>query len=357
MASRRTIATTVVAGLALVACGTSDDANAPGASPSALPAPTHATTTASDSTDAATIVSGSSESDPIDGFRSVEGVGEIAGVWVPIEVGGETVDGSEIGAHLQIIATDERVQIQGSDGCNRVSGFPTGVRPAFEDGRFAGLEFGSTMQDCDVRVPVSPEPDGRLFVSADLDELLAIEVPFTGSILYQRVDSVPVDPREAIWEAEGAAEEAARQSEEAAEQAALAEAELTAREAIRSELPLALARWADAGVDSYTIRFEVGALMLDPSFPQRRPVGGVWEIEVVDGVAVDNDWADSVLGDTVEDWFAYVESQLDSHYLRVEFDPDLGFLRTIDSQPLDDVVTDPSELAAWIVFAELEPAV
>ena len=94
--------------------------------------------------------------------------------------------------------------------------------------------------------------------------------------------------------------------------------------------------------------------MVDPSFPQRRPVGGVWEIDVVDGIAIENEWSESILGDTVEDWFAYVESQLESHYLRVEFDPTLGVPTRIDAQPLDDqVVEDPNTIVAWLVVAEL----
>jgi hypothetical protein len=67
------------------------------------------------------------------------------------------------------------------------------------------------------------------------------------------------------------------------------------------------------------LRFEV-RLMVDSSFPQRQPVGGVWEIEVVDGVATENEWS-AFLGDTVEDWFAYIGHNLGSHYLRVDFRP------------------------------------
>ncbi len=252
------------------------------------------------------------------------------------------------------MANDERVQVNGYDGCNGMSGNPTGVRLPLDDGRFAGLEFGYEAMDCDITVAVSPGSEGRLFVSESGDQLFANGIPFAESIRYERVDSIPVDPRQAVWEAEGQAEEAARQAEEAAQRTAINDAEVDARAQIRTELPESRTRWEQADVGTYTLRFEVGALTVDPSFPQRRPVGGVWEIEVVDGAAIGNEWSESILGDTVEDWFAYIESQLDSHYLRVEFDSTLGAPTLIDSQPLDDmIVEDPNQITAWLVSAEV----
>ena len=348
MLIQRVLAATFSAGLLAAGCGSVDE---PTSADLGDEPPATIATTGSEpvSTDAPP-----NDGVPVDGFRPVASIDEIAGIWVPVEVAGEPVDAAALGAYLRIVANEARVQLDGYDGCNGMGGNPTGVRPAFDDGRFAGMEFGSETGGCDVSIPVSPGREGLLFVSADGDELYVDEIPFTESIRYERVDSIPVDPRQAVWEAENQAEEEARQAEEAAERAALEEAEVTARAEIRTDLPEARTRWAQSAVGTYTLRFEVGALMVDPSFPQRRPVGGVWEIDVIDGIALENEWSDSILGDTVEDWFAYIESQLDSHYLRAEFDATLGAPTLIDSQPLDDmVVEDPNQIAAWLVSAEV----
>ncbi len=299
------------------------------------------------------------EASPPEQEGVVQDVAELLGIWIPVEVGGETVDAAAVGAYLQILPAAETVRIIGFDGCNGHGGTASGAGPTLQDGRFVAIEFGQEAAGCGDfdSVAISPGNDAVLSVSDDGNELFADGVTFVETIRYRRAESVPVDPRIAIAEAEQAAEDEAQQAEEAAERAAFDEAEAQAREQIRTELPDARSRWEAAGIGSYTLRFENGALRNDPSFPTTRPVGGVWEIEVVDGVAAENDWSESILGDTVEDWFAYVESQLDSHYLNVTFDPDLGFPSTIDSQPLDDmVVDDPNSIVAWIVFAEIEPA-
>jgi hypothetical protein len=62
---------------------------------------------------------------PIDGFSAVESIDKFAGIWVPVEVGGEPVDAPALGVYLQVVANDERVQVNGYDGCNAMSGNPT----------------------------------------------------------------------------------------------------------------------------------------------------------------------------------------------------------------------------------------
>ncbi|MEM1332484.1 MAG: hypothetical protein AAGG08_03410, partial [Actinomycetota bacterium] len=99
----------------------------------------------------------------------------------------------------------------------------------------------------------------------------------------------------------------------------------------------------------YTLRFEGGALVWPESFPEV-PIGGVWEIVVVDGVAEPNEWSETEVGDTVDDWFDYVESQLDSFHLLVEFDEKTGHPTLIDSQPDDD-----GQSGAWLLRAEIVP--
>jgi len=291
-----------------------------------------------------------------DEVRLVESFADMSGIWMPTEVNGQPVDAAALGAYIQITGTESSARVVGYDGCNRIGGRSVGDGPLLDEGRLVDFESESTMQDCDESIRVDFHSDALLSMSGDGTELFADGLPVVGSIRYERVESVPVDPRVAIRQAEQEEEDAERIAEEQAEADAFERTRDEARAQIRTELPEARARWAESGIESYTLRFENGSLMNDPSFPTGRPVSGVWEIEVVDGVALENEWSDSILGDTVEDWFAYVESQLDSYYLDVAFDPDSGFPSTIDSQPLDDrVVEDPNSVVAWIVFAEVEP--
>lgn len=293
---------------------------------------------------------------PTDSLRPVQSIDEIAGIWAPIEVGGKVVDASALGAYLQVTAVGDSVRIVGYDGCNRNSGQNVGSGPVVDNGLILNLETGIETMGCDESVRILFSNDALVTVSTDSNQFLADALPVVGSILYERIDAIPVDPRVAVRQAEQEAEVAAQIAEELGEEEAVDAANAQARATIRIDLPDARARWAAAGINSYTLRFENGALMNDPSFPTRRPVGGVWEIEVVDGVALENEWSNSVIGDTVDDWFVYIESQLDSHYLRVEFDPATGAPTLIDSQPLDDMaVEDPNSIVAWLVFGEVVP--
>ena len=115
-----------------------------------------------------------------EGFHRVEFVDEIVGIWMPVEVGGETVDAATLGAYAQITLSGDSVRLNGFDGCNGIDGYAIdGVEP-LEDGRLVGIEFSTEAQDCDIDIRVSPGADARLFVDATGDGLFADGIPFTG---------------------------------------------------------------------------------------------------------------------------------------------------------------------------------
>ena len=300
----------------------------------------------------------SSLAPPDDDLRQVFDAGALDGFWVPVEVDGERV-ATNLGAFWLIRGEGERISIEGYDGCNAFRAWPLahGPPPRRVDGARTTIGAEQHAGACDWRTARAIPTTGSMFwISDDGAEIVVEPTEHGGRARMEHVDERPVNARQERAQEEAAAEQAALDARERAEREAAEAAELENRARIERELPDARSRWVESGTTDYTMRFEVGALRVDPSFPQRRPVGGVWEIVVIDGVALDNEWADSVLGDTVDDWFDYVESQLDSHYLHVEFDLERGFPTVIDSQPLGaEDVSDTNEIVAWLVRAEIGP--
>ena len=244
----------------------------------------------------------------------------VGGYWVPIEANDMPLAAIQ-GVFWSFGAPDDLTLIEGHDGCNS---FTISNPEAMLDdgGRLIDINPSWSLQDCgDTLVGPQPEEGARFWIDESGDRLLVTSYAFNRQRIFVRQDDKP--RRISLADEQAAADaDAARRAEEDRRQQdeiALREAE---RESVRVELPLARQRWIAAELADYELRFSDACLEC-ASFP--RTSDGTHQVTVNEGVA-ESPWNDATAGATVDDWFAFVESNLDTAFaIEAEFDAERGF--------------------------------
>ncbi len=258
---------------------------------------------------------------PVDGYTAVVSFDAmVGGYWVPTGALGRSFE-QRPEAYWEFGARDGEPHVSGDDGCNPFGLDRGSADPptAFVDGRLVNVVVSHGLSFCVVPGNgIVPGEGAEFWVDDSGTHLIASLDGSDEYVFFERRDAPPspVTVEESTTDEADDAQAAMDQDAEADRR--LAEA---GREQLRAGLPIARQRWEAAGLTSYELRFSAACLEC-ASFPPGPDQAEV--VTVVDGEA-DSPWNDALPGATVEDWFEFLDGQLDAAWVvAADFHPVLG---------------------------------